>query len=71
MAKRKRGAFLASTIPKLSNEPSIMKTYAGCSAWSFIDGQGKRRFVLLDKEGEYKEGDKNYREYENILIRKL
>ncbi len=63
MDKTKRGGFMAGPIAKLSNEPSIQRTYAGCSAWSFIDSNNRKRFVLLDKDGEYREGDRTYREY--------
>jgi len=60
---KKKTAFLASPIPMLNNEPSIQKVYKGCVAYTFIDCFNRRRFVLLDSNGEYKEGDKNYKEY--------
>ena len=69
MAKKRKGGFLAGPIPFLSKEPSIQRAYAGCTAWSFIDEVDRKRFVMLDKEGEYKEGDKNYGKYENTLMK--
>jgi len=60
---------MAGPIPFLSKEPSIQRAYAGCTAWSFIDGASRKRFVMLDKEGKYKEGDRNYEKHESTLMK--
>ena len=56
MAVVKKGGFMAGFTPKLSNEPSVLEVYKGCSLYRYNDTNNRMQFVLFNSRGSVRNG---------------
>lgn len=56
MAKKIMGGFMAGITPAISNEPSVVETYRGCSIYKYVDHSGRSMTVMCYPSGSIRLG---------------
>jgi len=54
----KPAGHMAGQIPHGKNEPAFLKTYKGCSVYSYIDSNDRISLVMFDSSNRVKSGSK-------------